>query len=85
MRGKGKFVLASAGLIVAAVAALGLFAPTFATADDGAPGEEGIVIGLGEATPLPDGGTEFEVVRWVEDGVEVAPVPDVKVLTDAEE
>lgn len=43
------------------------------------------MIGLGEATPRSDGGMEFDVVRWVEDGTEVAPVPDVRVFADVAE
>lgn len=85
MRNIGKLALASAGLIVAATVALGLFTPAFAVADEGAPVEGGIVIGVGEATPRSDGSVEYEVTRWVEDGVEVTPVPDVRVFAGAAE
>ena len=82
MKSMGKLALVAAGLAVVVFAALGMLSPVSAVADEEAPGARGIVIGLGEATPRSDGGTEFEVVRWVEDGVEVTPVPDVRVLTD---
>lgn len=85
MRNIGKLALASAGLIVAATVALGLFTPAFAVADEGAPVEGGIVIGVGEATPRSDGSVEYEVARWVEDGVEVTPVPDVRVFAGTAE
>lgn len=65
--------------------ALGMLLPASAVADEEAPGTRGIVIGLGEATPRSDGGMEFDVVRWVEDGTEVAPVPDVRVFADVAE
>ena len=77
MRNIGKLALASAGLIVAATVAFGLFAPAFAVADEGAP--------VGEATPQSDGSVEYEVTRWIEDGVEVTPVPDVRVFAGAAE
>ena len=73
MRNIGKLALASAGLIVAATVAFGLFAPAFAVAD------------VGEATPQSDGSVEYEVTRWIEDGVEVTPVPDVRVFAGAAE
>lgn len=85
MRNIGKLALASACLIVAATVALGLFAPVFAVADEGASVEGGIVIGVGEAAPRSDGSVEYEVTRWVEDGVEVTPVPDVRVFAGATE
>lgn len=85
MRNIGKLALASAGLIVAATVALGLFTPAFAVVDEGAPVEGGIVIGVGEATPRSDGSVEYEVARWVEGGVEVTPVPDVRVFAGAAE
>lgn len=85
MRNIGKLALASAGLIVAATVAFGLFAPAFAVADEGTPVEGGIVIGVGEETPQSDGSVEYEVTRWIEDGVEVTPVPDVRVFAGAAE
>ncbi len=85
MKNMGKLALAAAGLAVAVFAALGMFSPACAVADEEAPGARGIVIGLGEAAPRSDGGTEFDVVRWVEDGTEVTPVPDVRVFTDVAE
>ncbi len=81
----GKLALAAAGLAAAVFAALGMLSPASAVADEETPGARGIVIGLGEATPRSDGGMEFDVVRWVEDGTEVAPVPDVRVFTDVAE
>lgn len=77
--------MVSVGLCAAVAAGVWLLAPAAAIADDDAPDEGGIVISLGEAASLPDGGTEYEVVRWVEDGVEVAPVPDVRVIAAAAE
>lgn len=85
MKNMGKLALAAAGLAVAVFAALGMLSPASAVADEEAPGARGIVIGLGEAAPRSDGGTEFDVIRWVEDGAEVAPVPDVRVFTDVAE
>lgn len=85
MKNMGKLVLAAAGLAVAVFAALGMLSPASAFADEETPGALGIVIGLGEATPRSDGGVEFDVVRWVEDGTEVVPVPDVRVFTDVAE
>lgn len=85
MKDMGKLTLAVAGLAVAVSAVLGMFSPASAVAEEGAPDARGIVIGLGEATPRSDGGTEFEVVRWVEDGTEVTPVPDVRVFADVAE
>lgn len=85
MKNMGKLALAAAGLAVAVFAALGMFSPASAVADEEAPGARGIVIGLGEAAPRSDGGAEFDVVRWVEDGTEVKPVPDVRVITDVAE
>ncbi|WP_195419893.1 hypothetical protein [Collinsella sp. D33t1_170424_A12] len=85
MKSMGKLALAAAGLAVAVFAALGMLSPAFAVADEEAPGARGIVIGLGEAAPRSDGGTEFDVVRWVEDGIEVTPVPDVRVFADVAE
>ena len=82
MKSMGKLALAAAGLAVAVFAALGMFSPVSAVADEEATGTDGIMIGLGEATLLPDGGMEYEVARWVEGGVEVTPVPNVRVLTD---
>lgn len=85
MKNMGKLVLAAAGLAVAVFAALGMLSPASAVADEEAPEARGIVIGLGGATPRSDGGVEFDVVRWVEDGTEVVPVPDVRVFTDVAE
>lgn len=85
MKNMGKLVLAAAGLAVAVFAALGMLSPASAVVDEETPGALGIVIGLGEATPRSDGGVEFDVVRWVEDGTEVVPVPDVRVFTDVAE
>lgn len=85
MKNMGKLVLAAAGLAVAVFAALGMLLPASAVADEETPGALGIVIGLGEATPRSDGGVEFDVVRWVEGGTEVVPVPDVRVFTDVAE
>ena len=85
MKNMGKLVLAAAGLAVAVFAALRMLSPASAVADEETPGALGIVIGLGEATPRFDGGVEFDVVRWVEDGTEVVPVPDVRVFTDVAE
>lgn len=85
MKNMGKLALAATGLAVAVFAALEMLLPASAVADEEAPGTRGIVIGLGEATPRSDGGMEFDVVRWVEDGTEVAPVPDVRVFADVAE
>lgn len=85
MKSMGKLALAAAGLAVAVFAALGMFSPVSAVADEEAPGTDGLMISLGEAAPRSDGGTEFEVVRWVEEGVEVTPVPDVRVFADVAE
>lgn len=85
MKNMGQLALAAAGLAVAVFAALGMLSPSFAVADEEAPGTRGIVIGLGEATPRSDGGVEFDVVRWVEDGTDVVPVPDVRVFVDVAE
>lgn len=85
MKNMGKLALAAAGLAVAVFAALGMLSPASAVADEEEPGTCGIVIGLGEAAPRSDGGMEFDVVRWVEDGVEVTPVPDVRVFADVAE
>lgn len=86
MKDMGKLALTSVGLVVGAFAVLGYIAPAFAVADEAAPDDAGeIVISLGEAVPQPDGGAECEVVRWVEGGTEVTPVPDVRVCTGAEE
>lgn len=80
-----KLALAAAGLAVAVFAALGMLSPASAVADEEAPGADGIMIGLGEAAPRSDGGMEFDVIRWVEDGTEVTPVPDVRVFADVAE
>lgn len=86
MKDMGKLALASVGLAVGTFAVLGHIAPAFAVADEAAPDDAGeIVISLGEAVPQADGGTECEVVRWVEGGTEVTPVPDVRVFTGAAE
>ncbi len=85
MKNMGKLVLAAAGLAVAVFAALGMLSPASAVADEETSGAPGIVTSLGEATPRSDGGVEFDVVRWVEDGTEVVPVPDVRVFTDVAE
>ena len=85
MKNMDKLALAAAGLVVAVFAAHGMLSPASAVADEEAPGTDGIMIGLGEAAPCSDGGMEFDVVRWVEDGTEVAPVPDVRVFANVAE
>lgn len=85
MKNMGKLALAAAGLAVAVFAAIGMFSPASAVADEETPGAHGIVIGLGESAPRSDGSTEFDVVRWIEDGAEVTPVPDVRVFADVAE
>ena len=64
MKNMGKLALAAAGLAVAVFAALGMLSPVSAVADEEAPSTDGIMIGLGEAAPRSDGGTEFDVIRW---------------------
>lgn len=86
MKDMGKLALASVGLAVGTFVVLGHIAPAFAVADEAVPDDAAeIVISLGEAVPQPDGGAECEVVRWVEGGTEVTPVPDVRVCTGAVE
>lgn len=85
MRNVAKFGLLSVGVAVGAAAAMWLSAPAFAVADEGLLETDGIVIGLGGATRLPNGGVEFEVARWVQDGAEVRPVPNVRVVAETVE
>lgn len=50
-----------------------------------APSAQKLLTKHSEATPRSDGGVEFDVVRWVEDGTDVVPVPDVRVFVDVAE